>query len=743
MDLPNLFSSNTEMETRIQICIILTDTTVQALLLRITMEETRILHKSPVLTYTDGDTLTIRADESLQELGKESENINEVIFVLPPSWLKSGDVVAVKKPLMQKMTTDLALRPVGFLVQSETIIQNSLSHNIHFSAVLLLITAEQIAVTVVTQGKAEATQLVGRSQDIAADLQEAFARYLNEKNETHLPGKLICTSFSLTEEVLVSCQQKLLDTSWGEKAPFVQTPTIDVIKPELSLSIVAQQAGDAVMGLHKSEMQKMPEEKPQSEHQSKKESHEMGFETVDHKNLEKVDDEERAVEVAKDFLPTSFGIPIKPSKMKALPDEEEELAIETPHSAAKAAKGGLFAGLLSSSKGKHNVKLFIGGGVLAGIVTVLVGGYLYLLFFSTVRIELTPVVKTVASDVTLTLDPKLTAPDAENLRIPAQTVSKNLKTQTSGTTSGVKIVGDKAKGEVVIYNNTTSEKTFVAGTVVQSGEIQFLIDKDVTIPAAKVEDGKNSQGNPTKLITASEAKVTATAYVIGVESNIAKDIELSVANFDKNTYMAKSTGEFTGGSSREVRVVSKEDQDLLLSEAKKNLLRDAQEEFKAESGNGTFILPTDEVTITKAIFSDELESAADELVLDVEGKVSAVSYKAADLVPLAQAVLGSKVPPAYALSDETPEILSAPAKQNGKETALVLQANLSAKAKPQLDPSSLTLELAGKSLEEVPGVFKTTGVIQSNTIQFTPPLAKNVIRKLPSNKDKITVTWTE
>ena len=727
------------METRIQICIILTDTTVQSLLLRITMEETRILHKSPVLTYTDGDTLTIRADESLQELGKESENINEVIFVLPPSWLKSGDVVAAKKPLMHKMTTDLALRPVGFLVQSETIIQNSLSHNVHFSAVLLLITAEQIAVTVVTQGKAEATQLVGRSQDIAADLQEAFARYLNEKNEAHLPGKLICTSFSLTEEVLVSCQQKLLDTSWGEKAPFVQTPTIDVIKPELALSIVAQQAGDAVMGLHKSEMNKMPEEKSQPEHQTKKEAQEMGFQTVDHKNLEKVDDEERAVEVAKDFLPTSFGIPIKPSKMKALPDEEEELAIETPHSAAKAAKGGLFAGLLSSSKGKHNVKLFIGGGVLAGIITVLVGGYLYLLFFSTVRIELTPVVKTIASDVSLTLDPKLTAPDAENLRIPAQTVTKNLKTQTSGTTSGVKIVGDKAKGEVVIYNKSSSDKTFVSGTVIESGELQFLLDKDISVPAATVS--QSSSNSETK--TFGEAKVTATAYVIGVESNIAKDIELSVANFDKSTYAAKSTGEFTGGSSREVRVVSKEDQDLLLSEAKKNLLRDAQEEFKADSGNGTFIIPTEEVTITKATFSDDLEAAADELVLDVEGKVSAVSYKADDLVPLAQAVLGSKVPPAYVLSDEPPEILSAPAKQNGKETALVLQANLSAKAKPQLDPSSLTLELAGKSLEEVPGVFKTTGVIQSNTIQFTPPLAKSVIRKLPSNKDKITVTWAD
>jgi uncharacterized protein YihD (DUF1040 family) len=198
MDLPNLFSSATELETRIQICIVLNETTVQALLLKITMEESRILQKSPVLAYSDPETLLVRTDEALQELGKESENINEVLFVLEPAWLKDGDVVVGKKPLLQKITTELALRPIGFLLQSEAIIQNLLAHNPHFSAVLLLITSGQIAVTVLTQGKVGAPHFVGRSSDIASDLQEAFARYLHEKKQAHLPGKLICASFTLT-----------------------------------------------------------------------------------------------------------------------------------------------------------------------------------------------------------------------------------------------------------------------------------------------------------------------------------------------------------------------------------------------------------------------------------------------------------------------------------------------------------------------------------------------------------------
>lgn len=738
MDLPNLFSSTTEMETRIQISIILTDTTVQALLLKITMEETKILRKSPVLVYADGDTLVLRTDEALQELGKESENINEVIFVLEPSWLKDGDVVVGKKPLMHKLVTELALRPVGFLVQSEALIQNAFSHNVHFSAVLLVITATQIAVTVLTQGKVGTTQFVGRSQDIAADLQEAFARYLHEKNEAHLPGKLICASFSLTEEELVAAQQKLLDTSWGEKAPFVQTPTIDVIKPELAQSIIAQQAGNAVMGLHKAEMKPMETGDRPVEHSAEKESKEMGFAAVSHKNVAPVADEERAVEVAKDFLPTSFGIPIQQKKLEG-DNEEEELAVETPHRSGKAAKPTFINKLLGTSKGKHNVKLFISLGFLAGLFTVVVGGYVWLLFFTTVHAKITPVTKVVASDVTLTLDPKLTEPDAEKLRIPAAIVTKTLTTQTSGTTSGVKIVGDKAKGEVVIYNKTASQKTLAEGTVLNNGSLQFVLDKEVTVDAAKVE--QSSSNSETK--TFGEAKAMVTAYVIGVESNIAKDQELIVASFDKSTYIAKSVDAFTGGSSREIRVVAQEDRDQLLAEAKKNLLHDAQEQFKNESGNGIFILPTEELVIKKASYSDELEAAADELALDVEGTVSAVSYKVSDLVPLAQAVLGSKVPPGFVLSQEAPEILSAPSKESGKQAAVILQANLSAKALPQLDPSSMTLELAGKPVSEVNAIFANTGVIKSSSLQFHPALAAKFIQKLPSDKNKITIEWAQ
>jgi hypothetical protein len=71
----------------------------------------------------------------------------------------------------------------------------------------------------------------------------------------------------------------------------------------------------------------------------------------------------------------------------------------------------------------------------------------------------------------------------------------------------------------------------------------------------------------------------------------------------------------------------------------------------------------------------------------------------------------------------------------------VLEANLSATAVPQLDPSSLTLELAGKSVSEVPAVFANTGVIKSSSILFNPPLAARLLSTVPNDKSRITVVW--
>lgn len=744
MDLPNIFSHSTELDVKLHICTIMTDTTIQSMLVRSSSHGAKILHRSPVLVYSDEQTAIIKMDESLQELGEESEKINEVIFALDPGWLQNGDVVSTKKPFLQKLLKELALRPVGFVILSEALVQHSINHNPHFSAVLLLMNQGQITVTVATQGKIVSTQTVGRSSDIGADLREAFARYLQDKGEAHLPGKLICASFALTEEELVSCQQKLLDTVWGDAVPFVQTPTIDVIKPELAITIISQQVSQAVTAatqpsLESAQSLPVPEHPKASAHANVTPSSDnFGFAPVAVQHAR--DMQERAVEVTHQALPTSFGIPITQKMMEGTEEAEEdgELAVEETESPASHKKS-FFAKLLHV-EGKHhyNPKVFMGVGFAAGLTVLLVTGFIWLYYFSTVQIAYSLVPKPIAKEISLTLDPAATQPDPEKLIIPAQKVSVDVTQKSEGTTTGIKIVGEKAVGEVTILNKTESQKTFPAGTVVAQDKLQFVTDKEVTVAAAVTKEEFNQ-----KTTTYGESKVSVTAYLIGVEGNIEKDIELSVANFDKTSYAAKTTALFTGGTSREIRVVSKEDRELLLSEAKKALLAEAAKQLEEKSVDGLYILPTNELGITKAIYSAELEAASEDLNLTLTGTVTALAYKASDLVPIAQAILSDQVPSGYSLSKDDPEILSAPAPTSRDAKAVTLQANVTSMAVPLVDTRALKTELAGMPVSDALENLQGKKVLSNVKLSFSPALAQKIVGHLPSSTERISIVEQE
>jgi hypothetical protein len=727
MDLPNIFSQSTEMDVKLLICTIMTDTTLQSLLVKVSTQGAKILHRSSVVVYSDELTAVVKMDETLQELGEESEKVTEIIFALDPSWLKNGDVVSAKKPLLHKIVTDLALRPVGFVVISEALVQHSINHNPHFSAILLLLNQSNITVTVATQGKIVSTQTVGRSSDTVADLKEAFARYLQENGEAHLPGKLMCASFALTEEELIGCQQKLLDATWGDKIPFVQTPTIDVVKPDLAVSIIAQQAGQAITAIVNPQSDVVPADN-------------FDFAAVSTEKLKSTKSEERAVEVDHQTLPTSFGIPIKHSMLKdATPEDEErpELAVEVDEPIRKQKKSfmsKLFGSSKNSGHHKYNPKIFIGAGFVAGLLVLVVSGYVWLFFFSSVTVRYKPVAKAIAKEVSLTLDPSITEPDAAALVIPGKKVTVDLSQSTDGTTTGIKIVGDKAKGEVVVYNKTDSQKTFAAGTVFSFDKLQFTSDKDVTVPAAITKE----EGNQ-KTTTYGETKVPVTAYVIGVEGNIPKDSELGVASFDKTSYTSKVVADFTGGTSREIRVVSKEDRELLLSEAKKAMLTEAEKQFEEKSGNGIYILPTTELVISKAVYSAELEAPTEELALKLDGTVTALSYDVADLKPISQAVLSDQVPEGYQLSSEDPEILSAPATTSKDSKAVTLLANISSQAVPKVESSAIQSELVGMSIEKAQEHLQNKKVVTNVEFIFNPPIAQKIVGRLPKNASRITV----
>ncbi|MDQ5951057.1 MAG: hypothetical protein QG639_334, partial [Patescibacteria group bacterium] len=300
--------------------------------------------------------------------------------------------------------------------------------------------------------------------------------------------------------------------------------------------------------------------------------------------------------------------------------------------------------------------------------------------------------------------------------------------------TGVKIVGDKAKGEVLLYNKTTSDKVFPAGTVVELDSTQFVTDEEVTVPAAEVEEKQG--GSQTDY---GEEKAAVTAYLIGVEGNIGKDKELTVGDFDKSTYSALSTVDFSGGSSREVRVVAQADLDKALAEAKKALLDQANDEFTQESKDGTYILPTGTVNITSSQYSAELEKEAEDVTASVTGEVLALSYQGSDLKPLASELLKSELPAGYEMTTEDPQILSAPAENIDNKDQVALSANISSTALPKLDENALKQDIAGKPVEEALSSLRSKPGVKSVSFVFYPSWAAGFIKNVPEKLERITI----
>lgn len=740
MDLPNLFTASTEGSSKLIICIVLSDASVQSLLLSISLQGTKIVKKSSIVPYTDQANCILKTDETLQELGKESEKVNEVLFGLEQAWLSGNAIIDAKKSLLHAVTNDLSLKPLGFVVQTEALYQHYVSHNAHASIILLVFSEQFVSVVIVAQGQLKLTETVGRSQDIVADIKEALARYSAKYESTYLPAKFVCASLVLSETELSQYQQTLLDVTWGEEIPFVQQPTVDVMRSELAISLIAQQAGQAIAA-SLNNLNMSPPVSSKREVPTISSSEDLGFKQVVKEELKK----EIALDDSVKSTATSFGIPIKSDLLQTKTvhamdegaDEDDEV-FEKP-SLWKKMLGQQNVSIGGPHKRQFNLRTMIIIGVSTGLLALLIVASLFVFFFSQVTAVIVPKPVTVTKEVKLTIDPEAQASDPQNLIIPGVSVSKTISKESTIQTTGIKIVGDKAKGEVIIYNKTQSDKNFAAGTVVAIDKLQFLTDEAITVPAAVVTERGQSETS----IKSGEKKTTVTAYLIGVEGNIEKEKVMSVADFDQNTYSAVSVNAFTGGSSREVRVVAQADIDAAIKTAQKSVLEQANMEFAQDSKNGVSILPTSTIKVTSTKHSAELEKEAEDLVTTITAEVVALSYKVEDLKPLATQILTSEVPQGYEIASEDPQILSAPEDSINSTGEVALNANISSTAMPKLDENALKQDIAGKPVEEALSVLKSKTGVQSASFIFYPSWAQGLVGKVPSKLERITIEKIE
>lgn len=728
------FQSGDKKSKKLFLGILLTEQSVQAVLWSIDNGQIKVEKKSEIYQITNEEETLKQTDKSLQDLGEESEGLEEVVFGLEPSWSNKSGVLDIKKPILKKLTEDLSLKAIGFIVLTEAVVKHLQKNDTNFNSVLVFYSATQIDVVIVENGQIQKTESVGRSEDTVSDLVEGLAR-AKATHAREFPPQIQLVSVNLDKEELYEQQQSLIDHDWVGEGHFINTPTITMVDVDIAIESLVNQGGRAVAQVEEIEVKEpLPPATNDKHHQEIPMSPaEFAFKEVN------VTPEKPETEMPDDNLavvPTSFGIPISTKSLPELNqnspvsivkhDDDEPAAAPKKHS----PKPGKFR------KWLWEHKLFVGAGFGAGILALLLISIVFMAVAGKAEVTLMLNQRPLSKDLNITLDPTLTESDFANLTLKSQIVSSDFNFNQTNETTGTTLVGEKAKGKIQIANKSDGVKTFTAGTNLTVGNLRFTLDDDVTIASASVEV---KRGEEVKTYGTSEANITAVK--IGAEGNLPAETKFKVGDFSDSTYEAYSVGALSGGSSRELRVVSENDQAQLLAEVKKKILENAAQKFKDESavdGQKTFV-STGNLTVLEAKYSAKVGDEAKTLTLDLSAQVQAIAYQNEDLRPLADYVLNDLVPEGFVMINKDPEILSA-VDTTASGSSVVIAANISSKAVPKIDLEALKKEIMGQSLSSAQAILNGKGEIKSHTIRLIPSIMNSLWKKIPGKATNITIT---
>ena len=320
--------------------------------------------------------------------------------------------------------------------------------------------------------------------------------------------------------------------------------------------------------------------------------------------------------------------------------------------------------------------------------------------------------------------------DVENKIIPGRVLDSEVNGQKMIETKGKKEVGDKAAGEVMIYNRTEVVKTFDAGTSLWGpNEMEFLTKAEVTVASV-------SAGLDYSLIPGKE-KIEVEAADIGADHNLAEGIEFRIGLFSDSDFVAKNEKAFSGGSSREVRVVDEKDQEQLRESLEKELLANGEEKLEEDLANSEDLIKdsiNSEIVLEE--FDHNIGDEADNISLSLKLKISALAFSRGDIDVLANEVLGDRIPEGFVLGEEK-ELNFEFLRQ--EESKAIFDFGVKASLYPQIDKEEIKKKILGKRSQPAQEYLSSLSSVDNFEIRISPKLPKCLLT-LPHRQGNIKIS---
>ncbi len=332
--------------------------------------------------------------------------------------------------------------------------------------------------------------------------------------------------------------------------------------------------------------------------------------------------------------------------------------------------------------------------------------------------------------------------DVENKKFRGNQIEIVLSESTQVETTGSHLEGERAEGEITVYNRTTSDISLSKGTTVvydaDGTSLSFELRDSVDVPKVDYED----PDDPASTLIPGEASVEVRATDIGSAYNIAGGETLTFPDYDTNDLVAKSKDHFSGGFSKSIRVVAEDDVTEALHTVKVALESRISEELSNAVPSGYTYVPGS----AKPIFGEPVLSAkvGDEVdTLDVKQSVTVkgLTYSSSLLRKLVFQLIASYVPEGYKLADSTLSLEANPLGNSNdtvlSDTQASLQVTVSSQVIPNIDTQALKQALRGVPLDSVDEVVSNFVTPTALSVQISPDVS--FLHTLPDDTSNISV----
>lgn len=665
--------------------------TIKSAIWSIVNQKTQVLSIGEPVAWDESqpDSLVTACDKSLSEATARLDDTGKtqpqkMILGLPADWVHDDKIIESQLQILKNLTHKLSLSAVGFVVTPQALARH-LHHveGVPPTAVLIGFGPTQIEVTLIRLGKLEAVQVVKRSSDLPSDIIEGLHR---SGRTDMLPSRiLIYDSTQNLEEV----RQQLLSYPWQApqaKLPFLHFPKIETLPPDFSIKAISLSGGNEVaqaIGLIPSVPDPTPATPQDAAVSTITTPQDLGFSA------------ENDIPVQPAAAPTVAAPPpvrdVPPKNPFKLPKIHIHLPKAPRLPLVIIALLILFAGLFAAY---------------------------WFLPKAVVTLELAPKELNLEFDITL----------------PTKEIEVAISQDQEKNTSGSKLVGDKAVGEITVINGTSSSRQFPAGTVISSPSgLKFSFDAAVEVASASGTADPNSY-QPGK------ATVKVTAGAIGSDSNISAGTQFSVGTFSSLDFIARNEAAFTGGTSRQVAAVSKDDLAALKTQALDAAKAQVPEKLAEKLGAGEQLITNSIATaVSSETYDHKAEEVADKVKVTLSLKASALVYTDSDLKNQIQAHISPEIPNGFTVKADPATTLAI---KSTADDAANISVKATAVLLPQVDTAEIIRSLVGKTPQAARDYFQSQVNIKQASFAFKPKLPAFLLT-LPRQAKNISVVTTD